>query len=230
MVDRRESIAIPLVSLEAMLDGRQATIQTAMPGILESYDASSQTASVQTAIQAQVRDATGVWTFVDITVLVDCPVQFPRGGGYGFTFPLVKGNEGIVIFSSRCIDAWWQSGGVQPQAELRMHDLSDGMFVPGISSKPSVPAGVSTDSARFWAEDGSMFVDLNKETETIRIKAVNIFLDGTVIMNNVSGESGGSGGVVDFGGATVRQGGKNIGATHTHGGVTTGGGTSGPVT
>lgn len=89
---------------------------------------------------AQVRDITGVWTNVALPVLVDCPVIFPGGGGFEFTFPIAAGDEGIVIFASRCIDAWWQNGGVQPQAELRMHDLSDGMFLPGMFSQARLPS------------------------------------------------------------------------------------------
>lgn len=228
MVDRRESIAEQLTALEAMLDGRQGQIWTTMPGILQSYDAEKITCTVQTAIQCQVRDPQGAWTWKTIPILVDCPVGFQRGGGFGFVFPLVEGDEGMVHFCSRCIDAWWQNGGVQPQAELRMHDLSDGMFVPGVCSQPNVPENMPTDSARFWAEDGSLMVDLNKNTETVHIKGTNIFLDGnTVFGGTVSGHSGG-GGTINFGSAQLLSNGKHIDSTHEHvdgGGI----GNSGPV-
>lgn len=112
---------------------------TALPGIVQSYSAAKRTVSVQPSIQAQVLSSAGVWTNTSLPVLVDCPVVFPGGGGFEFTFPITAGDEGIVIFASRCIDAWWQQGGVQPQAELRMHDLSDGMFLPGMFSQARLP-------------------------------------------------------------------------------------------
>lgn len=71
---------------------------------------------------------------------------FPGGGGFELTFPLAAGDEGIVVFASRCIDAWWQQSGVQPQAELRMHDLSDGMFIPGMFSQPRLPSPAPSTS------------------------------------------------------------------------------------
>jgi hypothetical protein len=188
MVDRRESVARQLVSLNALLDGRQATIWTTMPGVLQSFDATKMTCSVQLAVQAQTRDPYGTWSNVSISVLTDCPVSFPRGGGYGCTFPLVGGDEGLVHFSARCMDAWWQSGGVQPQAEFRMHDLSDGFFVPGVVSQPHVPAGVSTTTARFWAEDGSQYVELDKPNGNVNIHAaakVQLVCPGGLWVNGV---------------------------------------------
>lgn len=170
-MDRRERISNhELMALQALLDGRQAQIWTTMPGILQSFDAARMTCTAQVAIQAQTRDPAGTWTNVTLSVLTDCPVSFPRGGGYGFTFPLASGDEGMIHFGARCIDAWWQSGGVQPQAEFRMHDLSDGFFVPGVLSQPHAPSGVSTTTARFWAEDGSQYVELDKTGGNVNVK------------------------------------------------------------
>lgn len=159
-----------------------------LPGILQSYDATKMSCSVQVAVQMQQRDPQGVWTNVSVSVLVDCPVSFPRGGGYGMTLPLAEGDEGMVVFSARCLDAWWQSGGVQPQAEIRMHDLSDGCFVPGICSQPNVPEGVSTTAARFWKEDDTMYVELDGVDGNVNVKAparVQIVAPGGLWVNGV---------------------------------------------
>ena len=47
----------------------------------------------------------------------------------------MTGDECLVIFSERCIDAWWALGGVQPLAELRAHDYSDGFAILGVRSR-----------------------------------------------------------------------------------------------
>lgn len=139
-MDQRERIDDRLVALRAAFSGWQSQIWTALPAAVVSYDATKRTVSLQPTIQAQIQNAEGTWTNASLPVLEDCPVVFPGGGGFELTFPIAAGDEGIVVFASRCIDAWWQNSGVQPQAELRMHDLSDGMFIPGMFSQARKPA------------------------------------------------------------------------------------------
>ncbi|MEX4374460.1 hypothetical protein MY539_09275 [Haemophilus influenzae] len=57
------------------------------------------------------------------------------------TFPLKAGDEGIAIFSERCIDGWWQNGSASTPLDFRLHDLSDAMFIPGICSVPKAIDG-----------------------------------------------------------------------------------------
>lgn len=208
------------------LDGLQSKIWTSLPGQIISYDAAKRTASVQVTIQAQKRDAAGKWVNVTMPPLLDCPVSWPRGGGYGCTFPLAENDEGMVHFSARCIDAWWQSGGIQPQAEFRMHDLSDGMFVPGICSVPNVPAETSENTARFWAEDGSMYVELDKNTGSVRAKApTKIVLDAPTV--EITGDVAMQDGDINLVNGDVTAGVIKL-KTHRTSGVTVGPGTSGP--
>ena len=61
------------------------------------------------------------------------PVCFPGSGGWKVTFPISKGDTGLLIFCSRSIDRWLSEGGsVDPQDD-RTHDLSDAVFVPGLT-------------------------------------------------------------------------------------------------
>lgn len=158
----------------------QAGIWTALPGIVQSYDPGRITAEVQPATLALVtvppggelgpgmkalvkaqRDATTYW--VAMPLLVDCPVVFPRGGGFTLTFPLKPGDECLVIFSSRSIDYWWQQGGMQPQVEMRMHDLSDGFVIPGPTSQPRVMSPApAINAVELRADDRSSFVRITE--------------------------------------------------------------------
>lgn len=112
-------------------------MHTALPGVVQSYDPSKLTVTVQCAIQRQIA---GVGP-QSVPLLVDVPVVFTGGGGFLVTFPIVAGDECLVIFSERCIDSWWSQGGVQPVAEARMHDYSDGFAIIGPRSLPRVPSG-----------------------------------------------------------------------------------------
>lgn len=104
---------------------------------------------------------------VNLPMLLDCPVGWQGGGGVTLTFPINPGDECLVVFASRCIDAWWALGGIQEQAELRMHDLSDGFAFVGVRSKPRSFA-VSTDAAQLRTDDGLAYVEVNPTTHGIK--------------------------------------------------------------
>lgn len=236
-MDRRErvptgSLNSTLLAIKAGVRDKQSNIWTALPATVDTFNAAALTVSAQPTVQVPILQPNGTWVDTTISLCLDCPIMYPGGGGFVFTFPLAKGDEGLLVFASRCIDAWWQNGGVQKQAELRMHDLSDGFFIPtGGMSQPNIPTNVSTTSAQMRTKDGSSFVDLNPEAGgTVTIKATNIVLDGNVQMggngNTIIGQGGGA---VDFGNTRVKQNGKFIDSEHTHGGVQPGAGDTGVV-
>lgn len=161
-------------------DGLQSRLWTALPGLVESVDLGKQTLVVQPAIQAQIMNPNNTWTWVTLPLLLDVPIVFPTGGGFTLTFPVVVGDECLVIFSSRCIDAWWQSGGIQVQAELRMHDLSDGFAIVGPRSQPRKLANVSANSTQLRNEDDSIYVEVS--AAGIKLKG-NVVLEGTFMVN-----------------------------------------------
>lgn len=156
------------------LNGRLAQVWTSLPGIIQSFNDAEQTVVVQPSIRAVVFDINGQPTNVDLPLLLDCPVQFPAGGGFTLTFPVKDGDECLVVFSARCIDAWWQSGGVQNQAVLRMHDLSDGFALLGFSSLPRVIGAISTSATQLRSNDGSTFVEVGPSEITLQAVTVNI--------------------------------------------------------
>lgn len=180
----------PVVALNAALDGRQAKIWTALPAIVESFDSEKMTCSLQVAVQARVLDKEGNWSNVTLPLLQDCPVQFPSGDKFILTMPIKKGDEGIVIFASRCIDAWWQSGDVQPQAEYRMHDLSDGMFIPGVFSQPRKISNFNADAPELRNGDGSIKFTMTaigfKVTGTLEVTGDVIWPKGQITGAGIS--------------------------------------------
>lgn len=227
--DRRELTDDMGVAMRANNDALQSVIWTALPGFIVDYDPSAMTCSVQPTIQAQIVTAAGVTKWVTLPLLVDCPVQFPMGGGFALTFPLKANDECLVIFSSRCIDSWWHSSGIQVQAELRMHDLSDGFVIPGVRSLPKVLTNVSTTDVQLRNDDGTVFIGIKGDSTEIDAIAPTIRLTGNVIVTGNLSVSGIAGGAA--GGSALRV---NDLATpllpsykvHNHGGVSTGHGYS----
>lgn len=143
MITDRERADPFEAAIRTAIAGAVSKLWTAIPGIIESYDPTKNTVSIQPAIQVAATAADGTISLVTMPLLLDCPVYFPRGGRAVVTLPIAKGDECLAVFATRCIDSWWQSGGVQPQAELRMHDLSDGFAFVGFSSLPNVPDDIS---------------------------------------------------------------------------------------
>lgn len=142
--------------VDAALEAQRLDMHTAIPGTVVSFDASTQTCKAQPGIKRVFRELGPV----DLPQLVDVPVQFPRGGDYVLTFPVANGDECLLVFSERCIDSWYQSGGSQVPTEYRTHDLSDACAVMGISSKPHVVSGFSTSAVELRRLDGAAKVSI----------------------------------------------------------------------
>jgi hypothetical protein len=100
-------------------------------------------------------------------LLVDVPVVFPRGGGVTLTFPIKQGDECLVVFASRHIDGWWQTGQISPPGSARQFDLSDGFAFVGPFSQKTKISGYSTDAAQLRSNDGDAYIQLNPTTHEI---------------------------------------------------------------
>lgn len=248
-MDRRERIpsktnTAMIVALRAWLSSWQGNIWTALPAYIAAnpgYNAAKLTVSAQPTIQGQFQQPDGTWLSANLPLCLDCPVMFPGGGGFVLTFPLATNDEGLLVFASRCIDSWWQSGGIQTQAELRMHDMSDGFFIPtGGLSQPNVPSALSTTTCQLRSIDGSTYVEvangkiINIVAPTgLNVNAPVTFQQSVTFLGQVNGQSGG-GGTVNFGSASLKTsgdietGGVDSINSHTHSGVQSGGSDTGP--
>lgn len=166
-IDRRELFANLPIALQGVLDGFQTQVWTALPGIIDDIDLGAQTAQVQPAIKGVISDPDGSAREVDLPMLLDVPIFFPSGGGVTCTFPVAKGGECLVVFASRCIDGWWQSGDVSLAPEFRMHDLSDGFAFVGFRSQPRRLSNVSASAAELRTDDGSAKISLDGQSKNI---------------------------------------------------------------
>lgn len=216
-----------------------SAMRVSIPGIIQSFDPDAVTAVIQPAIKGVEHDASGAEVSVNLPLLVDVPVIFPRGGGCTLTFPVSAGDECLVIFADRCIDFWWQSGGIQEPVDGRMHDLSDAFCIVGPQSQAKKISAISTTTAQLRTDDGAAFIELaaghdvtvktpGKLTASAdggtEITSPEIILNGNVTINgNLSQGMGDSGGTATMHGPVtvtndVTAGGKSL-MTHTHGGV-----------
>lgn len=146
-------------AIQSAIDSRLKETHTCLPGIVRKFDPATQTATVQPAIKRIFVEQGPV----DLPLCVDVPVQFPAGGNFMLTFPLVDGDECLLVFSERAIDFWWDRKGVQLPAEYRMHDLSDAFAIVGVSSRPraqQIPP-INTSAAELRTRNGSVVLRID---------------------------------------------------------------------
>nr|DAY58397.1 MAG TPA: baseplate component [Caudoviricetes sp.] len=173
------------------LDAASIDLRVAAPGIIQSVDYGRQTCTVQLAIRERLNHE-GDLEWVDIPTLPDVPFFVYSGGGYCLTLPVAPGDECLVVFGDSCMDAWWQNGGVQNQADHRRHDLSDGFAIVGFRSQPNIVRGFSSGSAMLRNNSGSAYIEI--AGDAIHIQSGGTTIDGVPFMGHThSGvESGGS--------------------------------------
>jgi len=212
------------------MDGKQAQIWTALPCIIQSFNPTAMTCEAQPTVNGIVRQQDGTSKEIKMPLLLDCPVFFPGGGGVTLTFPIKPGDECLVIFASRCIDAWWQQGGIKGQAEIRMHDLSDGFIFAGVRSQPRAFLA-NTTSAQLRTDDGTAYVEVNPTSKNVNVVTpanVNVTAGGEAVVTAPTIRLVGNveiTGNLNVGGTTIGNG-VNLN-THVHTGVQTGGGNTG---
>lgn len=206
--------------MNRMKDATGIDLRVAAPGIIQSVDYARQTCTVQLAIREAMNND-GELEWADIPTLPDVPFFIYSGGGYCLTLPVSPGDECLVVFGDSCIDAWWQSGGVQNQIDRRRHDLSDGFAIVGFRSQPHVVGGYSSGSAQLRNADGSACIEISGSS--INIQGSSVTINGQTTVN----------GQTAINGRTTIQGGTSIDGkdflSHTHSGVETGGGKTGGV-
>jgi len=138
--------------IRAAIHAENRNTYTMLP-VTITKDSDGKKAMLQPTVKAQVRDADGNLKHVDLPE-VEGIVHFMGGGGMTATFPIKQGGEGMVLFASRAIDAWHQSGGSQQAVDTRSHHLSDGIFLPGLRSQPRDLKDINTEAAETRTDDG----------------------------------------------------------------------------
>lgn len=135
--------------LRAALDSRLSDLHVALPARVERYDSARQAVSVKPLIRTAVPDAQleddEQRAVESLPVINGVPVVFPGAGPYSITFPIAKGDTGLLIFSEASLDKWKSDGREVDPLDDRRHSLSDAVFIPGLralggKAAPPVPA------------------------------------------------------------------------------------------
>ena len=230
-MQRNERLSDPTIAFITAFEGMQSGLWTSVPGTVRSYDPAKGTVSVTPALRLNRRLEDGSTKEEQLPLLVDVPVVFPGGGGFALTFPLVDGDPVLVVFASRCIDQWWDTGNASLPGDARMHDLSDGFAIPGPRPRPNVLSSMSTSGAELRAASRNSYVRIDQDGNVTVLASGDVSVtaagDATVI---AAGQATVQAPTITLSGAVTVSGTLNVtGAATLSGGVTTPSATIGGV-
>lgn len=120
-------------------------ILTHYPGKIISFNAATQTATVQVMREQYNNKLHSLYTEYAFPILQNVPVQFPQGGGYFLTFPISGGENCLLDFCDKGIDHWKNEGSEKigtfssgiPKADyFRAYNINDAVAMVGYNPIP----------------------------------------------------------------------------------------------
>ena len=162
--------------LEQAKNNAMMDVRVSMPARIVSFDPATKTASVEIGLKMVNADDTQS----EYPPLVDCPCLFTRGGGFHLVHPYKAGDKGIVLFSDRCFDGWFQAGQVAPPMDFRVHSMSDAYFIGGADCLDDVSPIVG--NAMFIGKDDNSAGVTIKASGDIDLNGVNISPSGIITL------------------------------------------------
>ena len=110
-------------------------------GEIVTFDATKQTAVVKVNFLKTFQNVnplgdTGETSdvIVEYPLLVDVPIIIMQGGGGYLTFPIVPGDQCLLLFCDRDMDNWFQNGLTVTPNSNRVHDLNDAIALVGLNN------------------------------------------------------------------------------------------------
>lgn len=206
----------PQMTLAALLQQhKKATsrqINCHQVGEIVSFNPATQTAEVQVKMSYLLNGE-----IKEYPLLLDCPCVVIGGGDGAITFPIKAGDSCLVLFNDRDMDNWYSGGQTMPPRTDRLHDFSDAIVLVGPRNKQNKISDYFAQGTEIKYGGSSIKLENGKitvtnGTSTVTVDGSNITLTGNVAV---------------VGTFTVN--GKNVGDTHIHSGVSTGGGNTGGV-
>jgi len=230
MTDRHQLVDTFMLAIDSAL----ANVHTATIARVTAVGA--KTINCQPVINRLVRGES-----VRLPEFVEVPPVFLQGGGTYTAHPIAVGDYCLLIFTERCFDRWYHGQDFKAPLELRMHDYSDGFAIAGINPLASAITIYSViqqtgdtnydgnhthqgtlDRVGDTTVVGDVIIDGNLQVTG------NIVCLGSISASNFTGLGGGA--MTSTASIETDQDVKAAGISlnsHVHGGVTTGGGTSG---
>ena len=139
-------------------------LQTALPGLIVSYDAATRRADVQPSFKIRAKSG----ELVRAPQIIGVPVVFPGAAAGGLTWALEAGDEVLLICAQRRLALWLERGGeVDPWEGAAgpppLHRLDDAIAIPSPFSAPRVAPRPGASTGVTLGADGAGLVKLGAD-------------------------------------------------------------------
>lgn len=165
-------------------------VGTSVPGHVLAFDVDTQLVQIQVGVKEVLVNG----ETLTIDPIIEVPVYF-AGGGYCVEYQIDPENEGIILFSQRCIDGWVNTGGVAENPIRRFNDYADAMFLPGMRSQPNKLQNFQNNGIRLRNPAGDRYIWL-KNDGTAEMNVTSLSVTGDTDITGqlaVDGDVGASG-------------------------------------
>lgn len=149
-----------------------STLHCVKVGEVRSFDPARRTVEVQLLFKRLLPDG----TTVSRPLLVDVPVFTLQGGGGFLQFPIQAGDQCVVLFSDRNLDAWFETGSEAAPYDARCHDLSDGIALVGLNALTTNQPAYEAGKVKFAY--GSSVITLDADGVQITNGSNTVAMDG----------------------------------------------------
>lgn len=114
------------------------TINCVRVGIVEEYDPKTRIAKINIANKLVTGVNSDGTQKTQNYAPIYSKVWFFGWKDTGITHPILQGQEGILLFNDRELESWYINGDINPLSYKRSHNLSDSIFICGLSSLPNI--------------------------------------------------------------------------------------------
>lgn len=175
------------------IESRLGDVYTALPGRVESYDPSSQTADVAPCVKRPVPTANGDIILEKMPIIPNVQILFPRGGAFTISWPIAKGDHVLLVFMTYAIGQWRKTGETSPPGDLRMHHLSNAIAIPILAPNAgALPESQAGDNAyiiagpmiKLGAADATDFAAMSSKVNSNFNAITNLFSSWTPVPND----------------------------------------------
>jgi hypothetical protein len=143
-------------TVRAMFDQFSLELHTALPGRIESYDAATQTATVQPTIRHPVPQPDGSMIYEAYPQITSVPIVMPRSGKAFVSLPVAAGDGCLVVMLEASPGEWRSGDGAeQHPGDLRRHHLAHGVAIVGLDTRGKALTHASATDIVIGFDDGS---------------------------------------------------------------------------
>lgn len=214
--------------LTVAIESRIVDMHTCYPAKITSFDPESQTCTCEILIKRIIADNQKTETSRSIPPLIDVPLLFMQTADFAITTPVKPGDECLLIFSSRDIDNWNETGRSMEPRTRRKFNLSDAFALPMARSKLNIIENYNPDDIEIRNKSNESKVVLKnngdillKNNSKIEIQTPNLVINANI---DISGDVNVTGSIEAT--SDVKAGAISLNS-HVHGGVQSGGSNTG---